>query len=147
VLRPHTAGVVDDLPGQRPGSVLRGQIKSVSEQIQQLHETADTASEQTALINQQAVLSEQLTQMQVNTSGETGGLTVVTPAVTPGSPSSPKPTENGLLGLVAGLILGLAVAFLRESLDDTVATKKTAEEYGGTTVLTAVPMVECETRT
>jgi len=120
---------------------LRGEIKSLSKQIKQLRGTAGTASEQTALLNQQAVLSEQLTQMQVNTSGETGGLTVVTPAQTPTSPSSPKPTENGLLGLVAGLILGLAAAFLRESLDDAVATKETAEEYGGATVLAAVPMV------
>jgi tyrosine-protein kinase len=120
---------------------LRAQIKSISKQIRQLHGTAGTASEQTALINQQAVLSEQLTQMQVNTSGETGGLTIVTPAQTPTSPSSPKPTENGLLGLAAGLILGLAAAFLRESLDDAVASKETAEEYGGASVLAAVPMV------
>jgi len=122
-------------------SQLRGQIKSIAKQIKQLHGTAGTASEQTALINQQAVLSEQLTQMQVNGSAETGGLTVVTPAETPTSPSSPKPTENGLLGLAAGLILGLAAAFLRESLDDAVASKETAEEYGGATVLAAVPMV------
>jgi tyrosine-protein kinase len=120
---------------------LRGQIKSINKQIKQLRGTAGTASEQTALLNQQAVLSEQLTQMQVNTTGETGGLTVVTPAQAPTSPSSPKPTENGLLGLVAGLILGLVGAFLRESLDDAVASKETAEEYGGATVLAAVPMV------
>jgi len=120
---------------------LRSQIKSISKQVKQLHSVAGTASEQAALVNQQAVLSEQLTQMQVNTAGETGGLTLVTPAVAPSSPSSPKPTENGLLGLVAGLILGLGASFLRESLDDAVATKETAEEYGGATVLAAVPMV------
>ena len=120
---------------------LRGQIKSISKQIKQLHGTPGTASQQTALINQRAVLSEQLTQMQVNNTGEVGGLTLVTPAQAPSSPSSPKPTENGALGLVAGLILGLAAAFLRESLDDAVASKETAEEYGGATVLAAVPMV------
>jgi polysaccharide biosynthesis transport protein len=120
---------------------LRSQIKSISKQVKQLHAVSGTASEQAALVNQQAVLSEQLTQMQVNTSGETGGLSLVTPAQAPTSPSSPKPTENGLLGLAAGLILGLAAAFLRESLDDAVATKETAEEFGGATVLAAVPMV------
>ena len=87
------------------------------------------------------MLSEQLTQMQVSSSGETSGLTLVTPAEPPTSPSSPKPTEDGALGLAAGLILGLAAAFLRESLDDAVATKETAEEFGGATVLAAVPMV------
>jgi polysaccharide biosynthesis transport protein len=120
---------------------LKAQIKSINKQIKQLHGTTGTSAEQTALINQQAVLSEQLTQMQVNTSGETGGLSLVTPAQTPTSPSSPKPTENGLLGLAAGLILGLGAAFLRESLDDAVSTKEAAEEYGGATVLAAVPMV------
>jgi polysaccharide biosynthesis transport protein len=120
---------------------LRGQIKSIGKQIKQLHGTAGTASEQTALLNQEAVLSEQLTQMQVNSSSETGGLTVVTPAQAPTSPSSPKPVENGALGVAAGLILGLAAGFLRESLDDAVSSKETAEEFGGATVLAAVPMV------
>jgi capsular exopolysaccharide synthesis family protein len=120
---------------------LRGQIRSISKQLKQLRATAGTSQEQTALVNQQAVLSEQLTQMQVNSSAGTGGLTLVTPAQPPAAPSSPKPTEDGLLGLVAGLILGLAAAFLRESLDDAVATKETAEEFGGSTVLAAVPMV------
>ena len=120
---------------------LRGQIRSIARQVKQLRGTSGSGSQQTALINQEAVLSEQLTQMQVNSSGETGGLTVVTPALPPTAPSSPKPTEDGLLGLLAGLILGLAAAFLRESLDDAVATKEAAEEFGGATVLAAVPMV------
>ena len=120
---------------------LRGQIRSISKQIKQLRATSGTGSQQAALVNQEAVLSEQLTQMQVSSSGETSGLTVVTPAEPPTSPSSPKPTEDGALGLAAGLILGLAAAFLRESLDDAVATKETAEEFGGATVLAAVPMV------
>jgi polysaccharide biosynthesis transport protein len=120
---------------------LRSQIRSISRQIKQLRGTSGTASEQAALVNQQAVLSEQLTQMQVNSVGETSGLVLVTPAQAPSSPSSPRPTEDGMLGLAAGLILGLAAAFLRESLDDAVTTKETAEEFGGATVLAAVPMV------
>jgi capsular exopolysaccharide synthesis family protein len=120
---------------------LRGQIRSIGKQIKQLRGTPGTGSQQAALVNQQAVLSEQLTQMQVNSSEETSGLVLVTPAQAPKSPSSPKPTEDGLLGLAAGLILGLGAAFLRESLDDAVASKETAEEFGGATVLAAVPMV------
>jgi capsular exopolysaccharide synthesis family protein len=120
---------------------LRGQIKAITKQIKQLRATHGTASEQSALVNQEAVLSEQLTQMQVNSAEETSGLVLVTPAQTPAAPSSPKPTEDGALGLVAGLILGLAAAFIRDSLDDAVTTKETAEEFGGATVLAAVPMV------
>jgi capsular exopolysaccharide synthesis family protein len=120
---------------------VRSQIKTIGKQIKQLRSSSAAASQQTALINQQAVLSEQLTQMQVNSEGETDGLALVTPAAAPTSPSSPKPTEDGLLGFAAGLILGLAAAFLRESLDDAIASKEAAEEFGGATVLAAVPMV------
>jgi capsular exopolysaccharide synthesis family protein len=120
---------------------LRGQIHSIAKQIKQLRGTSGTGSQQSALANQQAVLSEQLSQMQVNSTEETTGLVLVTPAQAPASPSSPKPTEDALLGLLAGLILGLAGAFIRESVDDAVTTKETAEEFGGATVLAAVPMV------
>jgi capsular exopolysaccharide synthesis family protein len=120
---------------------LRGQIHSIAKQIKQLRGTSGTASQQSALANQQAVLSEQLSQMQVNSTEETTGLVLVTPAQAPASPSSPKPTEDALLGLLAGLILGLAGAFIRESVDDAVTSKETAEEFGGATVLAAVPMV------
>jgi capsular exopolysaccharide synthesis family protein len=120
---------------------LKGQIKTITKQLKALRGTSGTGSEQTALVNQQAVLSEQLTQMQVNSNAETNGLALVTPASPPTAPSSPKPTEDGLLGIVAGLVLGLAVAFLRESLDDAIASKEAAEEFGGATLLAAVPMV------
>ncbi len=120
---------------------IRSQIRSVGKQIRQLQRTKGTASELTALTNQQAVLREQLSQMQVGGAGSTSGLTLVTPAQAPASPSSPKPMQNGLLGLAAGLILGLAAAFLRESFDDAVNSKEMAEEFGGASVIAAVPMV------
>src|ERR1019366_6202210 len=55
--------------------------------------------------------------------GNTGGVEVVAPAQAPTSPSSPKPVQDGLLGLAAGLVLGLAFAFLRDSLDDALTSK------------------------
>src|ERR1035441_7940346 len=79
--------------------------------------------------------------MQVNGSVATGGLELVTPAQAPTSPSAPKPVQAGLLGLAAGLILGLAAAFLRDNLDDAVATKDEAEQLTGTPVLAMIPMV------
>jgi len=47
---------------------------------------------------------------------------VVDPAQRPGSPSSPRPLLNVAIGLVAGLVLGLAAAFAIEFIDDTVKT-------------------------
>ena len=117
-------------------SQLHAQIRSLGKQISTLGGAA-----QTALVNQQVVLKEQLAQMQVNASAGDSGVALVTPAVAPTAPSSPKPTQNGLLGLAAGLVLGVAAAFLRDNFDDAVATKDVAEQLTGTPVLAMVPMV------
>jgi capsular exopolysaccharide synthesis family protein len=38
-------------------------------------------------------------------------------AVTPGAPTSPTPFRNTIIGLLLGLVIGILVAFLRDSLD------------------------------
>ena len=120
---------------------LKAQIKGLGTQIKSLSRNGSTA-EQTALQNQQAVLREQLAQMQVSgAAGNTGGVEFVTPAQAPTSPSSPKPVQDALLGLAAGLILGLGFAFLRDSLDDALSSKEAAEQLSGAPVLAMVPMV------
>jgi capsular exopolysaccharide synthesis family protein len=120
---------------------LKAQIKGLGTQIKSLSRNGSTA-EQTALQNQQAVLREQLAQMQVSgAAGNTGGVEVVAPAQAPTSPSSPKPVQDALLGLAAGLILGLGFAFLRDSLDDALSSKEAAEQLSGAPVLAMVPMV------
>jgi len=120
---------------------LKAQIRATSEQIKALRRSGRSASQVNAVINQQAVLQVQLSQLEVNGANAASALTVVTPAVAPTAPSSPKPVQDALLGLIAGLILGLAAVFLRDSLDDAVSSKETAEQLTGTPVLAAVPMV------
>jgi succinoglycan biosynthesis transport protein ExoP len=122
-------------------SELKAQIRSTAQQIKALRRTRKLASEETGLINQEAVLRVQLSQIEVGGAAATGALTVVTPAQPPAAPSSPKPVRDALLGVAAGLVLGLAMAFLRDSLDDAVSTKEAAEEISGSPVLAAVPMV------
>jgi polysaccharide biosynthesis transport protein len=94
-----------------------------------------------ALSNQEAVLRGQLAQLEVTGATASTGLELVTPATAPTSPSSPKPAQNALLGLVAGLILGIGAAFLRDNLDDTLTTGEAVERVGGAPVLVTVPMV------
>jgi capsular exopolysaccharide synthesis family protein len=79
--------------------------------------------------------------MQVSGSVDTGDVALVTPAQAPVSPSSPKPAQDALLGLVAGLVLGLAAAFLRDSFDDRLTSKEATEHAGGAPVLTMTPAV------
>jgi capsular exopolysaccharide synthesis family protein len=119
---------------------LSSQISSIGKQVSSLRDKT-TSPEATALLNQEAVLKEQLAQMQVSGSVDTGAVALVTPAQAPLSPSSPKPADDALLGLVAGLVLGLAAAFLRDSLDDRLTSKEAAEQAGGAPVLAMTPAV------
>jgi capsular exopolysaccharide synthesis family protein len=120
---------------------LRTQIRSLGRQIASLKGQTSVSSESAALLNQEAVQKEQLAQMQVDGAVTTGGVEFVTPAQPPVSPSSPKPVQDGALGLTVGLILGLAGAFIRDSFDDTLTTKEATERLGGSPVLAMVPMV------
>jgi len=124
---------------------LSSQISSIGKQVKSLRGNT-TSPEATALLNQEAVLKEQLAQMQVSGSVDTGPVALVTPAQAPVSPSSPKPSQDALLGLVAGLALGLAAAFLRDSLDDRLTSKEATEHAGGAPVLAMIPAVPSSRR-
>ena len=119
---------------------LRSQISSLGRQLSSFSGNSNSA-EASALLDQQAVLKEQLAQMQVSGAVDTGDVALVTPAETPTAPSSPRPAEDVLLGLAGGLMLGLGAAFVRESLDDRLTSKETAEHAGGAPVLAMAPVV------
>jgi polysaccharide biosynthesis transport protein len=118
---------------------LTSQINTIGKEIGKL--SSSSTAQLSALSNQQAVLKGQLAQLQVTGATASTGLELVTPATTPGSPSSPKPSQNALLGLVAGIILGIGAAFLRDNLDDTLTSSEAVERVGGAPVLAMVPMV------
>ncbi len=118
---------------------LTRQINAIGKEIGKLRSSA--TAQLAALSNQQAVLKGQLAQLQVAGATASTGLELVTPATAPSSPSSPKPGQNVLLGLMAGLILGIGAAFLRDNLDDTLTSGEAVERAGGAPVLATVPMV------
>ena len=122
-------------------TTLHQQINALGRQIRSLQGQAGTATQVSALVNQQAVLKEEVAQLQVNGAAATSGVEFVTPAHAPASPSSPKPAQDALLGLAAGLMLGLGAAFLRDSLDDTLTSKEAAERTSGAPAIAMVPMV------
>jgi capsular exopolysaccharide synthesis family protein len=119
---------------------LRSQISSIEQQVKSFGRNTTSAGA-SALLNQEVVLKEQLAQMQVSGAADTGDVVLVAPAQTPVSPSSPKPVEDALLGLAAGLALGLGAAFLRHSFDDRLTSKEAAEHAGGVPVLAMTPLV------
>jgi capsular exopolysaccharide synthesis family protein len=119
---------------------LRSQISTLGNQIRSFGRNT-TSPAASALLNQEAVLKEQLAQMEVSGAVNTGEVALVTPAQLPVAPSSPKPVQDALLGLAAGFALALGAAFLRESLDDRLASKDAAERAGGAPVLAMTPLV------
>lgn len=71
----------------------------------------------------------------------TGEARLVSPAPLPESPLSPKPIRSGVLAAVAGLLVGLVLAAVREHLDDSIKTRAdVGEALGGVPVLAAIPM-------
>lgn len=65
-------------------------------------------------------------------------VTLVEPAVTSDTPTSPVPARNLALGLVLGLLLGVGLAVLRHMLDTTVRTDDDVEEITEEPVIGAV---------
>jgi succinoglycan biosynthesis transport protein ExoP len=70
---------------------------------------------------------------------QTGDTAVVERASPPGSPSSPKPARDFMVGAFAGLLLGFALAFLREQFDRRLRRSKDLEEVFGLPVLASIP--------
>jgi capsular exopolysaccharide synthesis family protein len=64
-----------------------------------------------------------------------GLATIVEPPQVPVEPVSPIPVRNMAVGLVAGLLLAIAVALIRESSDRTVRSRDELEEFSGLPVL------------
>jgi capsular exopolysaccharide synthesis family protein len=87
------------------------------------------------------VLKGQLAQLQVAGATASTGLELVTPATAPTSPSSPKPVQDALLGVLAGLMAGIGAAVLRESLDDSLTSAEAVERVSAAPLLATVPMV------
>jgi capsular exopolysaccharide synthesis family protein len=127
---------------------LEGQITALDAQLKPLESespplSAGTTSTISALASQEAVLKEQLAQLQVAGAETPGGVEVVSPASPPTSPSSPKRLRDGEIALVIGLLLGVGAAFAVEYFDDKVYTKDEAERLsGGVPVLAIVPRVK-----
>ncbi|HET8580407.1 MAG TPA: polysaccharide biosynthesis tyrosine autokinase, partial [Nitrospiraceae bacterium] len=67
---------------------------------------------------------------------------VVDVAKVPEAPVKPRALKTTLLGLVFGLALGMAGAFLTEQLDDTVKSAEDVERVLGAPVLGAIPVMK-----
>ncbi len=73
-------------------------------------------------------------------------ISIVDPAFVPYSKHTPNTTRNVLIGSLLGLMLGLAVAFLRERLDDRIKTVQELENLSDLPVLGIFPFIKKKNR-
>ena len=81
------------------------------------------------------------TQARVSQTLQSNVIMIVQPATTPNEPSGPNLLMNVLIGAGAGLIGGMALAFIFELTDDKLYTSKQAEEVTNLTVIGKIPRI------
>lgn len=126
---------------------LQRELDPLSAQIAQVPEDAPPDNNLTiqrdALLSQQNAFKLKLDELQVDTALKSGGAELVTPADVPTDPVRPTPVRNGLVALGMGLVLGVALAFAFEYLDDSVKSEDDlVKATGGVAVLGIVPTAE-----
>ena len=86
-----------------------------------------------------ATLLEQYEAARINDALRANSVIVVEPAFTPDSPSSPRTDLNLALGLLVGLFVGVALAFLAENLDSTLHTREQIEAITHSPTIGEIP--------
>lgn len=121
-------------------------VSTVEAQLATVKPTSPTtqalqAQLQAALSNEGVVQGE-IEDLAVGASTNTGAQ-IVSRAQVPASPSAPKKTRDVGLGLAAGLFLGIAAAFVVDSVDDSVRSKEDLEGViaGHTPILGLIPEI------
>ena len=87
-------------------------------------------------------LLAKLKESDITDTMEVSNIRVAEEAAVPGSPFKPNKRRNLLLSIIVGLMLGVALAFLRENIDRTLHTEEDVQRVLGLTVLSIIPRAE-----
>lgn len=127
------------------------QLASASAELQRQYDVAQKAVDgllisgdsgrRQSLLSQMAAISSQLDQLELAQVTAASGAEVISPAEPPDNRSSPKPLRDGMLALVAALILGVGAVLLFDRLDDSLRDVEQAERLSGLPVLGVVPVM------
>ncbi|MEA2747476.1 MAG: polysaccharide biosynthesis transport protein [Myxococcales bacterium] len=88
-----------------------------------------------------AVLLEQMKEADLRRMMNTNNIRLVDSAQEPKDPIAPRVSTNVGIAVLAGLILGLALAIIREQLDNTLKTPQDIEQRLGVTFLGLLPEI------
>jgi len=134
------------LAAQRTENMLQEKFNAQKQQAFTL--TASAA--QYSMLKHEVETSRELydtLQLKLKEAGVTAGLsstnvTVVDRAEIPGKPVEPKIPLNLALGFLGGLVGGVSLAFVLESLDDSITTSEDVEGISALPALSSIPVVE-----
>lgn len=106
-------------------------------EVEQVIQTRlDTFTSATARLSADYVtLQQRLQDLQILEATVTGNFRILVPAVVPSAPYTPKPIRNGMMGLGAGIIIGVALVLLLGQFDTRVRTSDEAVALFGVPVL------------
>lgn len=106
-----------------------------------LAELEDSLSTRRSALTQQLLLVEQrVRDLQLESSLSNSGGEILTPATPASTPSSPTPRRDAITAFGIGLLLGVAIAFGLEYLDDSISDKDSLlQATNGLPVLGMIP--------
>jgi Mrp family chromosome partitioning ATPase/uncharacterized protein involved in exopolysaccharide biosynthesis len=93
-----------------------------------------------------AMLREKLEEARITEAQKIGDVSLVDPAVMPGSSISGNKNIKILIGAIMGLILGVTFAFVSETLDTSIGTIEDVEKVVKLRVLGVIPSIKGELR-
>ncbi|MCK9594968.1 MAG: polysaccharide biosynthesis tyrosine autokinase [Candidatus Omnitrophica bacterium] len=127
---------------------IRDQIRSMEAQVQGLSERQMEYARlhREVEINRKlyAMLKEKLEEARISEREKVSDVTIVDPAVMPGNPITTDNRIKVVIGAFMGLILGIAFAFIFETLDTSIGTIEDVENVIKLSVLGIVPPIESE---
>jgi non-specific protein-tyrosine kinase len=130
---------VDEIDAQ----IAAGDGDPAALQIQRQNELDAIGPELEPLQAQRADLNRRLGQLDLGVElAAGGGAEVLSLAGGAGTPVNPNVPLNLAIGLVFGLFLGAALAFIRDYFDDSVKTKEMAERVTGVSTLGLIPKID-----
>lgn len=131
---------IQELMVEIDGTEDEARVRLLQAQIDQLQAQIEPTTISSRQSNLQSQL-DRLTTAQASVAGR--GRFEVATAREPKEPVSPTPVRDAGLALGAGLVLGLAAAFLRDYTDDTLRTKEDLDAAtGGIPVLGIIPAID-----